>query len=140
LVIAGTCDEKVDILLDWIVLLIGLERSTAAARFAARLSVLFQRAILRVLEPSSCAGGLTGEYSVSRMCPDLSFICPCEEMKRGEAARRNFFNVKIVNADTCEENVAVKIVIAGTSKEKVDARRCAALEAEDPYARLLASR
>ena len=36
------------------------------------------------------------------------------EVKEGRIERENFFGVKIVNAGTCDEDVAVKIVITGS--------------------------
>jgi hypothetical protein len=41
------------------------------------------------------------------ICPDLFFICPCEGVKRGRLGWRYFFNVKIVNAGTCEGRVDI---------------------------------
>jgi len=61
---------------------------------------------------------------------------------RGE----NIFGVKIVNAGTCDEDVAVKIMNAGTCDEKVDNRdglvnhretEAQRGKAGDVYARLL---
>ena len=45
------------------------------------------------------------------------------EGKEGRIERENFFGVKIVNAGTCDEDVAVKMVSAGTCDGKVDILR-----------------
>ena len=45
------------------------------------------------------------------------------EVKEGRIERENFFGVKIVNAGTCDEDVAVKIMNAGNCDGKVDILR-----------------
>jgi hypothetical protein len=113
LVIAGTCEGKVNILEGSA--FSGFEVGfriwqkdgmwTGFPGLEEDLSVLFKNAILWVLGPSSFAGGCNPVFGVRVMCPDLSFICPCEGVKRGQIGRRYFFSVKIVNGVTCEVNV-----------------------------------
>ena len=65
------------------------------------------------------------ELAVAGTCVDLLTERGIEgnELKEGRIEAGNFFGVKIVNAGTCDEDVAVKMVSAGTCDGKVDILR-----------------
>jgi len=64
------------------------------------------------------------ELVVAGTCVDLltdwGIFTERTEENEGRIERENFSGVKIVNARTCDMNVAVKIVITGSCDEKVD--------------------